>query len=364
MNKKNEHPFIKRINTVKLDKKNNWPSIDLRTFESDFFHESIKTVKSSNIENQLLDDNFLASLAVHGNLKIDPEHLSLVSNYFGIQEKNIISTSGASSALDIVITAFSLPSAKILIPLPFFPSYKQLIKLRRSTPLYYDAINNEKAIDDIKKGLTEGASAIIINQPNNPTGLLLNKQVISEIKYTADKYGAYIIWDNTYSWMIDNTYETNNENDILIYSFGKWSGLTGLRSGVIISSNDKLRSIIEEVKVLSFFSESKIDRMIVNLFLRQGHEFMETLHTSIISELELRRKQLFDILRNFKINCDSIEFGKGYTFTTINQLFINKNLNINGIAGEYFGLLGGESRYCLAVSSSRWALFTKMLKQI
>ena len=170
------------------------------------------------------------------------------TNYTG---ENFYMTVGAAASLTISLSAISEDDAEVLILAPFFPEYTVFIKQAGMTPVVVKCREEDFQIDfeELKKAINKNTKAVIVNSPNNPSGVVFSEDTIknlSEVLSEAEKeYGKdiYIIADEPYRELvytdgvtvpfIPNYYN----NTIVCYSFSKSLSLPGERIGYILVPN-------------------------------------------------------------------------------------------------------------------------------
>lgn len=164
---------------------------------------------------------------------------------------NFYMTVGAAASLTITLTAISEDGAEVIVLAPFFPEYTVFINQAGMTPVVVKCREEDFQVDfDALQGaINENTKAIIINSPNNPSGVVFSDDTIkklSEVMADAqEKYGKeiYIIADEPYRELvytegvtvpfIPNYYN----NTIVCYSFSKSLSLPGERIGYVLVPN-------------------------------------------------------------------------------------------------------------------------------
>ena len=155
---------------------------------------------------------------------------------------------GAAAGLASTLRAISSSSDdEVIVFSPFFPEYDVFIKNAGAKVVTvepdYDTFYPN--LTDFKNKITSNTTAIIINSPNNPTGILYNKNIIEEIvtilkeKEKEYNHPIYIISDEPYREIVfdsvDYPFITNfYENSIITYSFSKSVSIPGERIGYIL----------------------------------------------------------------------------------------------------------------------------------
>lgn len=119
--------------------------------------------------------------------------------------RDVFVTHGASEAIDICLTALVNDGENVLTPTPGYPLYTAIsAKLSAyENPYYLDEENGwQPDIDDIKKKINSKTKAIVLINPNNPTGSLYTKEVLLEIIELAEKHNLVIFADEIYDKLL------------------------------------------------------------------------------------------------------------------------------------------------------------------
>ena len=167
-------------------------------------------------------------------------------------EKNIIMTVGAASAMNVILKTMMNPGEEVICFAPYFFEYGNYIRNYDGVPVVISA-NPEGGfmpkLDELEEKITEKTKAVIINNPNNPTGVIYPESVIMELAALLKKkqeeigHPIYIISDEPYRELayggavvpfIPKYYD----NTIVGYSYSKSLSLPGERIGYIVVPDD------------------------------------------------------------------------------------------------------------------------------
>jgi len=165
---------------------------------------------------------------------------------------DIIITTGGSEAILIAMSVCLNPDDEIIIPEPFYANYNGFstntgIKV---IPIISD-INSGFAlppISEFEKAITPKTKAIMICNPNNPTGYLYSKSELESLKELAQKYDLFLMADEVYrEFCYDGSehfsvmhLEGVEEHVILLDSVSKRYSACGARIGALISRNKEV----------------------------------------------------------------------------------------------------------------------------
>lgn len=131
----------------------------------------------------------------------------------------IVVSNGAKHSLTNTFMAILNPSDEVIIPGPFWLSYKQMVKIADGVPVIVRTKkeNHYKAtIDELEGALTKKTKALLINSPSNPTGMVYTEEELREIADFAVKHNLYVVSDEIYEKLI-----YGNEKHVSIASFNE-----------------------------------------------------------------------------------------------------------------------------------------------
>ena len=114
-------------------------------------------------------------------------------------------TSGVTEGIELCLTALINPGDEILLPCPGYPLYPMLMdKLEAKRVDYYLDESNDwnPDIDDIKKKITPKTRALVLVNPNNPTGSQYARDILEQVIKLSLKYNFVIFSDEIYERMI------------------------------------------------------------------------------------------------------------------------------------------------------------------
>src|SRR3989338_1681161 len=178
-------------------------------------------------------------------------------NMFYDWQKEIIVTAGAIEAISAAILAISQPGDEIILPSPSYVSYKEVISLAGCAPIFVPL--NEQAgwsfeLAEFEKAITPKTRAVLLCNPNNPTGTVYSRDQLIGLAKLANKYNFYIITDEVYKdFIYDSSKKIFSMAElpemrklvIRIFSFSKSYAMTGWRVGFIHSDESIIREILK-----------------------------------------------------------------------------------------------------------------------
>jgi len=168
----------------------------------------------------------------------------LRENKLSYAPEQIIATSGAKHAVFNAITAIVDEGDEVLIPLPYWVTYPELVKYCGGTPVFLEcaAENNFRLkAEQISKAITPKTKAIILNNPCNPTGVVYNGEELESFAKVITEHDIYCISDEIYEHLI-YTKEPSisiaalpdmQERTVLVNGLSKAYCMTGWRIGYL-----------------------------------------------------------------------------------------------------------------------------------
>ena len=123
------------------------------------------------------------------------------SRGWAVSADRVVMTSGSSEAIDFVLTALADPGDEVLVPLPTYPLYTAILHKIGAREVYYgtDPANGwQPDPKQVRALLTPRTKAIVINDPNNPTGASYAQAIRRELLKIADDHNIPMIADEIY----------------------------------------------------------------------------------------------------------------------------------------------------------------------
>ncbi|NOU46633.1 MAG: pyridoxal phosphate-dependent aminotransferase [Bacteroidales bacterium] len=169
-----------------------------------------------------------------------------------ITADDIIIGAGASEALLFAFQSIMDPGDEVIIPEPFYANYNGFaINSGIVVTPIFSSIDTGFAlppIADFEKSITPRTKAILVCNPNNPTGYLYSKEELETLRQLVIKYDLYLIADEVYREFCYDGHqhyscmhlEGIENNVILIDSVSKRYSACGMRIGCMISKNKEL----------------------------------------------------------------------------------------------------------------------------
>ena len=171
----------------------------------------------------------------------------------GVQmnENNIVMVCGAAAGLNVTLKAILNPGEEVIVLAPFFVEYGTYIEHANGKTVVVNTKKDSFQIDvkAVEDAITEKTKAIIINSPNNPTGVIYSRESLESLNQAIERKEAelgisiFVISDEPYISLVYDGAEVPNilsifKKSIQINSFSKSLALPGERIGYIAASSN------------------------------------------------------------------------------------------------------------------------------
>lgn len=181
----------------------------------------------------------------------------------GVTLNDIYTGNGVSELIMLSMNALLDTGDEVLVPMPDYPLWTAAVSLSGGTPVHYlcdESKDWDPSIEDIRAKITPKTKAIVVINPNNPTGAIYSNDVLKKIIQVARENGLILFADEIYDKTLydgnSHTSLASLSNDVLTITF---NGLSknyrscGYRAGWMVVSGDKTlaKDYIEGLNMLS-----------------------------------------------------------------------------------------------------------------
>lgn len=233
---------------------------------------------------------------------------------------DIIITTGGSEAVLFSFLACLNPGDEIIMPDPFYANYQAFAisagAVIRTIPTTIEEGFCLPKVERFEELINERTKAIMICNPNNPTGYLYTRREMNQIRDLVKKYDLYLFSDEVYREFIytGSPYisachlEGIEENVVLIDSVSKRYSECGIRIGALITKNEQLRQAVMK------FCQARLSPPLIGQIAAEASlEEPETYTRDTYDEYVERRKCLIDGLNRIPGVYSPIPMGAFYT---------------------------------------------------
>ncbi len=181
----------------------------------------------------------------------------------GVTLDDVYTGNGVSELIVLSMNALLNDGDEVLVPTPDYPLWTAAVSLSSGTPVHYlcdESKDWAPDLNDLRKKITPRTKAIVVINPNNPTGAIYSKEVLLELTQIAREHGLILFADEIYDKMLYDGEKhislASLSSDVVIITF---NGLSknyrscGYRAGWMVVSGDKemVRDYIEGLNMLA-----------------------------------------------------------------------------------------------------------------
>lgn len=193
-----------------------------------------------------------------------PSLRSLVANLsthslgFDVSSEEILITPGSMAGLFYSMLALVNPGDEVILPSPYFSSYAEQVSIASGKVVSVPMIEDKKAgfrldVESIAKAISKKTKAIIINNPQNPTGAVYLKEDLLKLADVLENKDIYVITDEVYDYLVYDEGECFNIANIKklwpkvirCASLSKKYGMMGWRIGYLHTNRDLIMNILK-----------------------------------------------------------------------------------------------------------------------
>lgn len=239
------------------------------------------------------------------------------------ESKNIIMTVGAAGGLNVILKTIINAGDEVLTFAPYFGEYRAYVNnfdgvLVEVSP---NTVDFQPKLDEFEQKITPKTKAVIVNTPNNPTGVVYSEETIKKMAAIMEakqkEYGTeiFLISDEPYRELVYDGAEVPYltkyyDNTIVGYSYSKSLSLPGERIGYLVipdevaDSEDMLSAANVANRILGFVNAPTLQQKIVKACLNEKTD---------ISYYDRNREALYNGLKECGFDCIKPE-GAFYLF--------------------------------------------------
>jgi aspartate aminotransferase len=170
--------------------------------------------------------------------------------------QNVIVSSGAKQSIMTVLYAILEPKDEVVYPAPYWVSYPEMVKLAGGVPV---AVTPEDgsfvpSVPDIADKVGSYTKAIVLNSPNNPSGIMYPAEFIAEMVEFCEKKNLWLVMDDLYNRLVFDGKKAPNPYDyakqdisqsklVVVQGVSKMYAMTGFRIGWALGNRELVEAM-------------------------------------------------------------------------------------------------------------------------
>jgi aspartate aminotransferase len=171
-----------------------------------------------------------------------------------VAPQNVMASGGAKQAIMVALQSVVDPNDEVIFPTPYWVSYPDMAKLCDGIPVPVAASDGSlrPSVDDIAQKVTPKTKLILINSPNNPTGVMYSEEFVAGMVELCERRGIYLLMDDIYHRLIFDghrpincyNYASQSDDDsklIVVNGVSKQYAMTGFRIGWAVANRNLIK---------------------------------------------------------------------------------------------------------------------------
>lgn len=221
-----------------------------------------------------------------------------------IKDEEVFVSTAGSVAMYLTMQAILDEKDEVLIIEPYFFPYPSQVKMAGGVPIFVKTSmkdNFQIDFEEMEKSVTEKTKAIIINTPNNPTGICYTNETMQKLADFAKKYDLVVVADDIYTsfdytkkFMPICSLPGMMERTVTINSFSKNFIMTGFRVGNIIAP-DYIINVIQQINENIVYTAPSVSQRAALHGLEHFDEFESGIVNTFKSRVEYAYERLSKI---------------------------------------------------------------------
>ena len=170
--------------------------------------------------------------------------------------QNVIASSGAKQSIMTLLYAILEPKDEVVYPAPYWVSYPEMVKLAGGVPVAVVPEDGSfvPSVPDIADKVGSYTKAIVLNSPNNPSGVMYPAGFVAEIVECCEKKKLWLVMDDLYNRLVfdgkkaPNTYdyakrEPEQSRLVVVQGVSKMYAMTGFRIGWALGNRELVEAM-------------------------------------------------------------------------------------------------------------------------
>ena len=221
-----------------------------------------------------------------------------------VAPENLIVSTGAKQSLFNILFTIIDPQDEVILLAPYWVSYPEMVKMVHGIPIVVKPEDGtfHPRIEEIEEAVSSYTKAIIINSPNNPSGILFSEDFMAAIVDFCESKGIYLILDDIYHKLVFDGHratpayqytqkDLESSRLIVVNGVSKLYGMTGIRIGWVVASR-KLVDVMINVQAQTTSNPSVISQAAAEGALTGVQSPVESLRLTIQNNRDVMMQEM------------------------------------------------------------------------
>jgi len=221
-----------------------------------------------------------------------------------VAPENLIVSTGAKQSLFNILFTIIDPQDEVILLAPYWVSYPEMVKMVHGIPIVVKPEDGtfHPRIEEIEEAVSSYTKAIIINSPNNPSGILFSEDFMAAIVDFCESKGIYLILDDIYHKLVFDGHratpayqytqkDLESSRLIVVNGVSKLYGMTGIRIGWVVAPR-KLVDVMINVQAQTTSNPSVISQAAAEGALTGVQSPVESLRLTIQNNRDVMMQEM------------------------------------------------------------------------
>ncbi len=193
-----------------------------------------------------------------GILPLKEAIVRYTARFYGreVSPANVIVSGGAKQALAVALQAVVDPGDEVIFPVPYWVSYPAMVRLAGGVPVPVAASDGAlvPSLADIEAAMTPRTRAILVNSPNNPSGVVYPEELVAGLVELCERRDAWLITDDIYqrlvfggkdvpaAWGFTDR-DVEDSRVVVVNGVSKQYAMTGFRIGWAVGNRELIAAM-------------------------------------------------------------------------------------------------------------------------
>jgi aspartate aminotransferase len=218
--------------------------------------------------------------------------------------ENVVVTAGAKQAIHTLLFSLLNPQDEVILMAPYWVSYPEIVRMVGGVPVL---VMPEKGtflprMEEVRRAVTSRTRAVILNSPNNPSGMLFPEAFVAELVEFCERKDVYLIADDIYHMLVFDGLQAppaygftqkdlESSRIIAINGISKTYGMTGFRIGWAVGPEVVVK-VMTNVLAQTTSCASAISQVAAEGALTGTQSYVESLRMTIQNNRDVVMQEL------------------------------------------------------------------------
>lgn len=221
-----------------------------------------------------------------------------------VAPENVIVSTGAKQSIFNVLFTIIDPQDEVILLAPYWVSYPEMVKMVHGIPVVVTPEDGtfHPRMEDVEEAVTSYTKAIIVNSPNNPSGVVYSDEFIAAIVEFCENRGIYLILDDIYHKLAFDgirpppayqftKQDLESSKLVVINGVSKLYGMTGIRIGWVVAAR-KLVEVMVNIQAQTTSNPSVISQAAAEGALTGVQSPVESLRLTIQNNRDVMMQEM------------------------------------------------------------------------